>query len=625
MSDQITISSQSNYTYNYFGGDVIRFNTTSAGATQNGIIKLDSWSDDTDLSEWLEGKISETLGTTEVSVDITASDFVNYAEFTVNFEGTSEVGNIDAWDELANQAFYSDAWNNSAMFAFGTSASENWSYTRSANSFEISHELSIASDARSQQDAPGGKGKLTSEFDGATNLNNDDTSITNKSQLAVGTPEMASTTSFARKVFGQIFNVNEGPAGAEEIYIETPLDGLTALKGADIGGYFDNQTEDEQWGHNFSESYSKGGNSTTYTQTFTAKNPNYDDLDLDVTKSYQASRSNGYLYCTEEGTLAGLGSNSVSNTKVNTDAVAEANKRTQHDYIQGLLDFWEDVKLEADKEYLKDPDDETQPFIVRNSTTTYSHLSETAYSRTITNDPSYSGLLASGTGTGATGTGLCRMETTVDSSLDGCYSLETYSTSFQGITKSGDKDNPVITKDRYDLALKAYEEKRGKLRSTGNGTLAATSLKISSKDAQIMYTTSFSEDPAYSDAADKEGGYKLFKKTTTTNSVGSSPNYYYPLSVLESSDKNTIVNGSTSPPSTTAHAVIYVAGTGQQAGVPNSDAGAGETSNDEFFEKALEDAKDELDSYESDYYQGVAYEYTIDPTPTLKVSVILVK
>ena len=579
--DKITLSSQSNYTYNYLGSDVIRYSQSTNGSQQFGIINLDSWTEDDDLSEWLHDKVSATLGTTEVSVDITASDFVNYAEFTINTESQGAVNDGPAWMDLADEEYYSAAWNNAGMFAFATSASENWTYTRSANSFEVSHELNVTTNSRSSEAAAGGKGKLTSSFDGATNLNNTDTAISNKSQLAVGTPEMASTTSFAREVFAKTFKAAPGDA---DIYIDTPLDVLTCVKGANIDSYFEHNGQElaDQWPHQYSETSSNGGNSTTYKQTFSARNPDYDNSLLDVTRRYQSSRSNGYLYCTEENSVKGLGSNAVSNTQKNPEGDTAAAALTRWQDIQGLVDFFNTVKVGSDKDYLKDPDDEDQPFVIRTSRTTYSHLSESLSSRTITNDPAYSGINVSGT-SGASGTGLCITELTIEKSLQGCYNLDTYSASFQGITRSGSKDNRIEQKDRLDLAISGFEQKMGELRATGEGTLAATSLRINSKEAQVLYTTSFSEDPTYEEGMD-EGGFKMLKKSTTTNVPGESKNYYYPIGLLENNDKNVIVNGAVAAPLTTSHSLTYVGGTGHQGGVPDPEVGLNGTSQDKFFD-----------------------------------------
>lgn len=579
------LSVQTTITPDFLGSDVTRYNQKTSIQVKNAVVDI---SNTAGVSASVKAFLLSAMGNGDYSnlrvgtqsfgrakltnFSSSASDMVNYGEYDLTFESQG-AGDEEPLDDYEYYDCMHEVGSKTAIFAYATSLSENWSYTRSANSFVVTHSISMTLNSQ------GGGGQLASPASAAANAN--------PQQATIGTAAQAIGRTFASKVF----KCTQDPGPWFEMGLDGTPPGATIADFPNTWKTTNSQVDDQLQG------------TSTYTQTFTSTNPTIDgEDDLAQMRSLSFARQgDNWIYVSERGTIEGLGNQAGPSNKTQKQiksASAYATsliKGTEPAAVERLETFFGSLKKIKDKPLVTDGAGDTK--IIRTNLTTSSLSPEVQYELTLTNDIKFSG--SSG----------AREIISTTQGNDSCYDEKTLTAQYIGV-------GPQYSGGRYiarDEAEKEYKRRRPELLATGaaydlSEKPISSSLSQNALAGEISYITTYSDNPIYDE---QSLGYKVYEKTTSTRDAYDSKNYFPILNLYENHDKNIIAQDGLSHPTITTYTLKLVGD-----GLSKSQTGA-----DDFFTLGLGDAETYFDGFTpATFWRSINYQYSIDPFPSLSIT-----
>ena len=579
------LSVQTTITPDFLGSDVTRYSQKTSVQVKNAIVDI---SNTEGVSAGVKGFLLAAMGDGNYSTltvggqsfgrakltnfSSAASDMVNYGEYDLTFEAQG-AGDQTPLDGYEYYDCMHEAGTNTAIFAYASSLSENWSYTRSANNFVVTHSISMTLNSQ------GGGGQLASPLNAAANAN--------PQQATLGTAAQAIGRTFASKVF----KCAQDPGPWFEMGLDGTPPGATITDFPNTWKTTNSQVDDQLQG------------TSTYTQTFTSTNPTIDgEDDLAQMRSLSFARQgDNWVYVSERGTIEGLGSQAgpsnatQKQVKSASDYATSLIKGTEPAAVERLEAFFGDLKKNKDKPLVTGGAGETK--IIRTNLTSSNLSPEIQYELTLTNDIKFSG--SSG----------AREIVSTSEGHDSCYGQKTLTVQYIGV-------GPRYSGGRYvarDEAEKEYRKRRPELLATGaayglSEKPISSSLNQNALAGEISYVTTYSNNPIYDE---QELGYKVYEKTTSTRDAYDAKNYFPVLNLFEDHDKNIIAQSGLSHPAVTTYTLKLVGD-----GLARS-----QTASDDFFTLSLGDAETYFDALvPATFWRSINYQYSIDPFPSLNIT-----
>ena len=592
------LSVEQTITPNFFGSDVTRYNQSTSITVKNAVIDPSNYEGVSAgikafLLESTNGAATQLIvggrsfGLSQLSsFSSSSSDMVNYGELDLTFE---MIGKGDYQPLGGEGANYASIAANTAIFYYADSVSETWQYSRSANSFVVTHTISI----QQSNQTGGGGGTLASPLRAASNVT-----------LAVGidTPAQGNVGTPAQRV-GQTFAQRIMKMQGQKPWFEMGLDSM----GGELAGVSIDNLKDS-WKRTTSSTQDLIQGSSSYTETFTSTNPGLDSADDNAaTRSLTFNRGAKWVYVSEKGAVESMGNNQGT-TNNNNPA-----KEGAAAYVNGLLEgsdtagrdrvvaFFNELKNGKDKDLIKDCDG--NPKIIRTTLTTSSLSPSIEYELTLTNDIQYSGC-SGATVTQSQGT-----------SLVNCYLSNDLQVEYKGLGPRYSGGKYVA----YEGAKKKYKEEKEDF--LAEGAALGLSDKPISEDLNtnrlagtVVYKTAYSNDPIFDE---QDEGYKQYSTSTNIRHSYDSKNYFNVLNLWELAGEDVIAQGGINYPTITSYSLTLI-GDGRLKGQIMGRLG---TEFDPFFEKAIEDAKVYFDGKTAAcYWKKATYNYSIDPAPALTIT-----
>jgi hypothetical protein len=580
------LSVQTTITPDFLGSDVTRYNQKTSIQVKNAIV--DS-SNIEGVSAGVKGFLLSAMGNGDYSTlrvgaqsfgrakltnfSSAASDMVNYGEYDLTFESQG-AGDQEPLDDYQYYNCFHSVGAKTAIFAYATSLSENWNYTRSANNFVVTHSITMTLNSQS------GGGKLASPINAAANAN--------PQQATLGTAVQSVGRTFASK----IFKCSQKPGPWFEMGLDGTPPGATITDFPNTWKTTNSQVDDQLQG------------TSTYTQTFTSTNPTIDgESDLAQMRSLSFARQgDNWIYVSEKGTVEALGSQGGPSNQTQTQIKSASSyattliKGTETAAVDRIEAFFGNLKKNKDKPLVTDKAGKTK--IIRTNLTTSNLSPEVQYELTLTNDIKFSG-----------SSGAREIISTSDSN-DSCYEQKTLTAQFIGVGPQYSGGNYVAR----DEAEKEYKVRRPELLATGKGyglsdKPISSTLSQNALAGEISYVTTYSDNPVY----DKQDlGYKVYEKTTSTRDAYKAKNYFPVLNLFEIGDeKNIIAQSGLSHPKITTYTLKLVGD-----GLTQS-----QKESDDFFTLSLGDAESYFNGFTPpSYWRSINYQYSIDPFPSLSIT-----